>query len=115
MDPISNIWQVALALIVVVGLVFVLGFVARRLQGVRQPRAGAQIQILESAMLGAKERLVLVEVAGQQVLLGVHPQAITTLMDIPSVTAVKPQVDFDEVLKTAAETIGAGDELEASR
>ena len=86
MDPLSNIWQVALALVVIVAVVYGLGFLARRMQtlkGLGLSAGGEKcIKILESAYLGPKERLVMVEVANKRLLLAVNAQAITKLSDV---------------------------------
>ena len=76
----ENIWQIALALVLIVGLVVALGYVAKRLK-LTPVRGGGRLSVLESAYLGPKERLVLVECDGRQVLLGVNPQCITKLME----------------------------------
>jgi flagellar protein FliO/FliZ len=78
MDPASNIWQVALALVVIVGVVVLLGFVAKRLQLGRM-KTGGSLEVVASTYLGPKDRLVLVKVADQHVLVGVNSQCIANL------------------------------------
>ena len=85
MDPVSNIWQVALALVLIVAVVYGLGYVARRLPGMGGGLSGSaekNIKVLESTYLGPKERLVMVEVAGQKLLLAINPQAITKITEV---------------------------------
>lgn len=79
MDPIDNVWQVALALLLIVGVVMVLGFVAKRFQFTKGNGTG-QLKVVDTAYLGPKERLVLVRVADQHVLVGMNPQCITKLV-----------------------------------
>ncbi len=73
MSPADNIWQVALALALIVGVVMVLGFVAKRFQ-FNKGTGGGQLKVVDSTYLGPKERLVLVQIADQHVLLGMNPQ-----------------------------------------
>ena len=73
MDPVDNIWQVALALVLIIGVVMALGFVAKRFQ-FNKSGGNGQLNIVDSAYLGPKERLVLVQIADQHVLLGMNPQ-----------------------------------------
>ena len=78
MEPLSSIWDVALALIAIVGVVLALGFIARRLQA-GKVTAGKELKILESTYLGPKERLVLVQVADSRVLFAMNAQSISKL------------------------------------
>lgn len=80
MQGADNIWQIALALVLIVMLVIALGYVAKRFK-LAPTRTGGHLNVLESAYLGPKERLVLVEVDGRRVLLGVNAQSITKLLE----------------------------------
>ncbi|MCR9261276.1 MAG: flagellar biosynthetic protein FliO [Pseudomonadaceae bacterium] len=81
MTPSDNIWQVALALVLIVGLVVLLGYVVRRFQSLKGHQSG-QLKIIDSAYLGPKEKLVLVRIADQHVLVGMNPQCITKLAQL---------------------------------
>jgi len=70
--------QLGLGLLVVVGLIFMLGYVMRRV-GPLAPQGGQHIRLISSYPLGPRDRLALVEVGGQQLLLGISPGRITTL------------------------------------
>ncbi len=62
----------------VLGLIFVLAWLMRRVQ--RAGPAGSQvIELVGSRALGPRDRLVLVQVGNEQVLLGVSPGSITAL------------------------------------
>jgi flagellar protein FliO/FliZ len=93
-EPADNIWQVALALTAIVGLVVLLGFVAKRFQSSKSSGTG-QLKIVDSAYLGPKERLVLVQIGDQNVLVGMNPQCITKLAQYETDT------EFAGVLKHA--------------
>ena len=101
MDPVSNIWQVALALLAIVGVIVALGFVARRLQ----PGKGAQgglLKVLDTTYLGPKERLVLVQVRDQHVLVGMNAQCITKL------TEYQAEESFSSVMEHATASAQGG-------
>ncbi|TVP88924.1 MAG: flagellar biosynthetic protein FliO [Pseudomonadaceae bacterium] len=74
----AQIMQLGLGLMLVVGLIFVLGFLLRRVG----PMAGIgsqQIRVISSLPLGTRDRLLLVDVAGTQMLLGASAGRINTL------------------------------------
>ena len=66
MNLADNIWQILLALGGTVCLVVLLGYVAKRVQGSKLGH-GSQISVLETTHVGTKERLVLLDVCGEQV------------------------------------------------
>ncbi len=70
--------QLGGGLIVVLGLIFVLGYLLRRV-GPMAPQGGQHIRIISSYPLGPRDRLALVEVGGQQLLLGISPGRISNL------------------------------------
>jgi len=72
--------QMLVSLLLVVGLIGGLFVVLKRLQ-VRGGASGA-IRVLAAQSLGTRERAVLVEVAGRQVLVGVAPGRVQTLLVI---------------------------------
>jgi len=80
-DLTGSLIQVVLALGATVGLLLLCAFAARRLMGGLQ-RGGGQIEIVAVKALGSRERLVLVEVAGEATLLGVSPSGITALRQL---------------------------------
>ncbi|MBS7663054.1 flagellar biosynthetic protein FliO [Pseudomonas lalucatii] len=70
--------QLLLGLLLVIGLIFLLAWLMRRLQQVG-PRGGQVIRVLASQALGPRDRLVLVQVGQEQILLGLTPGRITPL------------------------------------
>ena len=70
--------QLLLGLLLVIGLIFLLAWLMRRVQQVG-PRGGQVIKILASQALGPRDRLVLVQVGQEQILLGLTPGRITPL------------------------------------
>ncbi|SDH76033.1 flagellar protein FliO/FliZ [Pseudomonas benzenivorans] len=70
--------QLLLGLLLVIGLIFLLAWLLRRVQQIG-PRGGQVIKIVASQALGPRDRLVLVQVGGEQILLGLTPGRITAL------------------------------------
>jgi len=86
--PAANLGRTLFGLAVVIALVFGLAWAAKRVGAVRRlggAGAGAgPIQVVAQHALGARERLLLVEVDGKRLLLGVVPGSITRLdADLP--------------------------------
>jgi len=74
----AELLRVALSLLGVVALIFVVGWLSRRAQGRIRP-GGRRIRCLESMPVGTKERVMLLEIGGTQLLVGVSPNGLRTL------------------------------------
>ena len=74
----AQLGQMLLGLLLVIGLIFVLAWLLRRVQQIG-PRGNQVIKLLASQALGPRERLVLVQVGNEQVLLGLSAGRITPL------------------------------------
>ena len=97
----STLLSVMMALVAVVVMIFLTAWLIKRFTGL-SPINNRQIKVVASLPVGARERLVLVEVGGQQMLLGVTPQQINTLhrFEEPVVVPDKPgQMDFAQRLQ----------------
>ncbi|MBW6152362.1 flagellar biosynthetic protein FliO [Pseudomonas aeruginosa] len=70
--------QLVLGLGLVIGLIFLLAWLVRRVQQAG-PRGNRLIRTLASQPLGPRDRLVLVQVGEEQILLGLTPGRITPL------------------------------------
>ncbi len=71
-----------LALLLVLGLIVGLAWLLRRMPGSGfRPAEG--LRVVASLQLGAKERMVVVEVGGQQLLLGVSTGGVSLLHTLP--------------------------------
>jgi flagellar protein FliO/FliZ len=105
--------QVTLSLLLVLAAVFAAAWVVRRLRGFGKFGGGA-LQVVTEIAVGTKERVVLVQVGNQQLLLGVAPGRVNTLHVLtepvvtqPPTTALTPtadgstppNVDFKAILK----------------
>ncbi|WP_434610286.1 flagellar biosynthetic protein FliO [Pseudomonas sp. D2-30] len=71
--------QLVLGLLVVLGLIFFLAWMLRRVQQAGPAGKGQVIDIVGSRALGPRDRLVLVQVGTEQILLGLSPGSITAL------------------------------------
>src|SRR3954468_13166749 len=78
--------EVTLALLLVVGLIALLAWAARRLRGFGIGGMRDRIQVLSDRALGPKERCLLVRVGETDILLGVATGSVTTLHVFPAGT-----------------------------
>jgi flagellar protein FliO/FliZ len=78
----GGLGEVTLALLLVLGAVFALAWVLKRLRGFG-PRAGNGLEVIAHVPLGPKERAVLLRVGPNQILLGVAPGRVNTLYVLP--------------------------------
>jgi flagellar protein FliO/FliZ len=83
--------KVGLALIVVGGALY-----AYRRQAAKPPSVAPTLSIVARASLGLRNELVVVEVDGQRLLLGVTPSAINLLNVLTDATAVHDEAEVDE-------------------
>ncbi|CDZ92887.1 MULTISPECIES: flagellar biosynthetic protein FliO [Pseudomonadaceae] len=74
----GQLTKLLLGLLLVVGLIFLLAWVLRRMQQLN-PRSNQAIKLVSSHALGPRERLVLVQVGSEQILLGLSAGRITPL------------------------------------
>ncbi|MEZ0560903.1 flagellar biosynthetic protein FliO, partial [Pseudomonas sp. Env-82] len=74
----GQLTQLVLGLLLVIGLIFVLAWLMRRVQRIG-PGNGQVIELVGSRALGPRDRLVLVQVGEEQILLGITPGRITPL------------------------------------
>lgn len=70
--------QMVFGLLLVIGLIFALAWLLRRMQGAT-PRGGQVIDIVGSRTIGPRDRLLLVQVGKEQILIGHSPGNIEAL------------------------------------
>jgi len=75
---VTGLGQVTLALLIVLGAVFAVAWVVKRMRGFGN-RAGSAIDVIADIPLGQKERAVLLKVGKVQILIGVAPGQVNTL------------------------------------
>ncbi len=86
----ANLWQLTLGMLVVLGLIVGLAWLLKR-SGKFQSMTGNGLRVLGSLSMSTREKVVLLQVGEQQVLVGVAPGCVRALhvLDHP--------VDGDEV------------------
>ena len=75
--------QVLAGLAIVLALIAAVAWLTRRLHRLRSPGSG-HIRIIEGLSLGAREKLLLIQVDGRRVLIGMCPGRIATLHAFPA-------------------------------
>ena len=102
----GQLTQLVLGLLLVVGLIFVLAWLMRRVQQVG-PGNGQVIEMIGSRALGTRDRLVLVQVGEEQILLGITPGRITPLHVLKTpVNVDKTQTATPEFAQRLMELLG---------
>lgn len=86
MSVTSSIWKVVLSLIFVIAFIPACLWLMKRFQFAQMKLGQSDIKIISAQSLGAKEKLMLVEVEGERLLIGVTPQTISHLRSFPSKT-----------------------------
>jgi flagellar protein FliO/FliZ len=87
-DTLSTLVSLGLGLLAVIAIIYGCAWLIRRMTGMTGMNNSA-IKVVSVMALGARERIAVVDVAGQQLLLGITPSTIRTLhvFDEPVVKA----------------------------
>ena len=94
---VGQLMQLVLGLLLVLGLIFFLAWLLRRVQQAGPAGKGQVIELIGSRSLSQRDRLVLVQVGNEQILLGLTPGTITALhvlkepVQVPSTEAATPE------------------------
>ncbi|WP_223823689.1 flagellar biosynthetic protein FliO [Candidatus Enterovibrio escicola] len=101
-----NIATPFVALLLVIGIIFALTWILRRLRIPSLMTEKSKMKVVSRLQLGHKEQIVILDVNGAQLLLGITTQQITFLkeLDIPFNTGKAPP-------KTAGETGNSSSQL----
>ena len=79
--PAKSLLTVVLSLLLVVALILLLGYIVKRMN--LNITGGRDIKVVSSLALGNKERVVVIDVQGQQHLLGVTSHQVSYLASLP--------------------------------
>ena len=105
----AQVLQMLIGLAVVLVLIALATFAARRLRTLR-PIDGGHIRVVEGLALGAREKLLLVEVDGRRVLLALSPgriQPVTDYAAAAQTAGAQPEIaDFAASLASAGRNPG---------
>lgn len=80
----SGLLQAGLGMLMVLGLIFACAWLARRFGLQRFGGSGQVVKVVSNASIGQRERVVVVEVAGTWLVLGVTSNQINTLHSLPA-------------------------------
>lgn len=75
--------QTVVALLVVIGVVFLAGYLLRKVNGGRGFGSSGPLRVVGGLMIGTRERIVLVEIADTWIVVGLVPGQIRTLHTLP--------------------------------
>ncbi|AWN16033.1 flagellar biosynthetic protein FliO [Salinisphaera sp. LB1] len=103
--PANLIGRTSIALIGVIAVILVCAWVLKRL-GFQRDRASQSLPIVASRSLGQRERVVVVEVEGEWLVLGVTPHHITALHRRPAPAEPATAATADEPGSRARPTFG---------
>jgi flagellar protein FliO/FliZ len=107
-SPLSGgeLLSMSMNLLLVIGAILLFGWIYTRSQGLRSSRNG-HFRVLAAQPLGAKEKVVLLQVGEQQVVVGISPGGMNTLLvpekPVASLNAAPGEEDrgFAERLRAA--------------
>jgi flagellar protein FliO/FliZ len=74
----ESVFGVVFSLLLVIAVIFLLAWIMRRMGGTT-PRSNALMKVIGGLSMGTRERVVLIQVGEEQLLLGVAPGRIQTL------------------------------------
>lgn len=105
----TRVAEFGVSLVVVIAVILLVGWFYSRMR-IGTGRGGDEINVVASRPLGPKERLLVVEVAGKQLLVGMTASQLQTLhvFEGPVITAEKtaPASGFAGRLRSALKEIG---------
>ncbi|MBR7888685.1 flagellar biosynthetic protein FliO [Marinomonas sp. A79] len=103
----SSIWKVIASLVFIIAFIPACLWVMKRFQLTQMKLGQSAIKVVHVQSLGAKEKLMLVEVEGERLLIGVTAQTITHLKSLPNKSAsfadVMDDVGRDQNLNRASD------------
>jgi len=77
-DTVGTVIQLGLGLLVVIAVIFFCAWLARRVQGMHGMNTQA-MKVVAVLSVGQRERVALLQVGEQQILIGITPQSVRTL------------------------------------
>jgi flagellar protein FliO/FliZ len=86
----GSLLQVLLGLVVVLGLMAALAWMLRRM-GMAKTTSAGTVKIIGGVNVGSRERILVVEVADQWIVVGVAPGRVNTLATMPRQEGIAPQ------------------------
>lgn len=93
----GHLLQTTLGLLFVIGLLFALVWLLKRLGFTNQQKRGGFYKVLATSALGPREKIILVEVGDTWLMLGMTSSSITTLHSMPA-----GSIEIDQMQNPAA-------------
>ena len=88
--PAAGLAQVTLSLLLVLAAVFAAAWLLRRVRGLQRTRSSEGLAVVAEVAVGPRERVVLVEVGGERVLVGVAPGSVRAIKSWPAAAGGAP-------------------------
>jgi len=110
----SGLLQAGFGMAMVVGLIFLCAWLARRF-GLQRLGGGHLVKVVSSAAVGQRERVVVVEVADTWLVLGVTPSQVNTLHTLPAQAQAQAQTQQASAASASASTPATPVELFARK
>lgn len=85
----GRIINVSLGLLFVLAVFFILAFLLKRLPSMQTAKSGC-LSIIDTLYLGSNERILLIQVGKEQILVSANAQKIETLHVLPEALDIKP-------------------------
>lgn len=82
-SALTAIGSMLVSLALVIALIMALAWVLRRISGPGGPQRPAGLRVVSSLPVGPKERVLVIDVGGRQVLVGVTANQISLLHELP--------------------------------
>jgi flagellar protein FliO/FliZ len=96
--PLESLLPMLFGLISILAVIFLLAILVKKVTGLNI--ISSNIKVLESQSLGAKEKLVIVEIQEQQYVLGVTAQSINQICQLKNrIEKRQSSVPFDKIMK----------------
>ena len=87
--PAEALAEIALALIAIVVLICVIGWLVKRFSGL-SPHRSQFLKTIAVMPLGSRERIAVIEVGQRQIVVGITPSQITTLLELDKPLDIPP-------------------------
>jgi len=104
-DPMASAGKVIVFLVLIVGLIVLMAWLAGKSKTLQLGRSSGQIKTLAVLPLGIKEKVAVVQIGDKQLVLGITPQQINCLTELETpLTEPQKEMDspgFSDLLKKA--------------
>ena len=85
----GQIVEIVLALIAILLLIWGIAWFVKRFTGIG-PQGGQHIKTIAVMPVGTRERIAVIEIGGRQIVVGITPQQITTLLELDQPLDISP-------------------------